>query len=215
MANLPLSSDAPLTTTRAVCKRLDYDRAVPREVIEECLENALQAPNGGNMNRWRWIVVDDRETREGLAALYNQGLDDFIATFGDAGYAGAGVPGADRIEASMTHLRENFHHLPAVLVPMIAGRTEGPLGNVFYQASTWGSIGQAGWSFMLALHARGLGSAWTPGHLWRERETAERLRIPHEIYMQVGRFPVAYTRGTDFQPGHRTPLAEVVSWNRF
>ena len=56
---LDLDADALLTTTRAVRKRLDFDRPVPREVIEECLAIALQAPNGGNMNNWRWIVVDD------------------------------------------------------------------------------------------------------------------------------------------------------------
>ncbi len=215
MADLPLTNDELLTTTRAVRRRLDYDRPVPREVIEECLEIALQAPNGGNVNRWRWIVVDDRETLEALAALYAQGLDDFIATFGDAGYAGADVPGADRIEASTTHLRENLHRIPAMLVPVIAGRTEGPLGSVFYQASTWGSILQAVWSFMLALRSRGLGSAWTTAHLWREAEVAERLGIPQETFMQVGLFPIAYTVGTDFKAAARSPLADVLSWNRF
>lgn len=211
---LDLTPDELLTTTRTVRKRLDFERPVPRALVEECLAIAFQAPNGGNMNGWRWIAVDDRATIGALARLYNQGLEDFIASFGEAGYPGASVPGADRIESSTQHLRENFHRAPVVLVPLILGRTDRG-ANVFFQASQWGSIVQAIWSFMLALRARGLGSAWTTGHLWRERETAELLGIPHGVYMQTGLFPVAYTLGTKFRPAHRKPLAEVLRWNGF
>ncbi|MFK8020837.1 MAG: nitroreductase family protein [Pseudomonadales bacterium] len=215
---LNLSNDELLTTTRAVRKRLDYDRPVARELIEECLRLAVQAPNGGNMNSWHWIIVDDPEIISKIADLYNVGLDDFISTFGDAGYVGAQVEGADKIESSTQHLRDNFHRLPALLVPLIAGRTDqhsDAPGAVFWQAGMWGSIIQAVWSFMLALRARGLGSAWTTGHLWREQEVAELLNIPHEHYMQVGLFPIAYTLGTEFKPAHREPLENVLSWNGF
>jgi len=57
---LALSTDEVLATTLAVRKRLDVTRLVPREVLEECLELALQAPNGANRNEWRWLIVDDR-----------------------------------------------------------------------------------------------------------------------------------------------------------
>jgi nitroreductase len=56
---LDLTFDEILTTTRAVRKRLDVTRPVPRAVLEECLDLALQAPNGSNRNDWRWIIVDD------------------------------------------------------------------------------------------------------------------------------------------------------------
>ena len=56
---LNLSVDEVLTTTRAVRKRLDLTRPVPRAIIEECMELALQAPNGSNRNLWRFIIVDD------------------------------------------------------------------------------------------------------------------------------------------------------------
>ncbi|MDP6977912.1 MAG: nitroreductase family protein [Myxococcota bacterium] len=217
MSLLDLSPDEVLTTTRAVRKRLDYDRKVERKTIEDCLRIALQAPNGGNMNSWRWIVIDDPALIARVADLYRGGMDDYISTFDEAGYPGAGVEGADRIETSTMHLRENFHRLPALLLPLIPGRTDGDggPGHVFYQASQWGSVIQAVWSFMLALRTRGLGSAWTTAHLWRERELAELLGVPHEIYMQVGLFPIAYTLGTDFKPAHREPIEQVVGWNGF
>jgi len=210
---LDLDPDALLTTTRAVRKRLDYDRPVTRELIEECLEIAFQAPNGGNMNNWKWIVVDDPAIVAKIAEIYNGGLDDYIATMADSGgYPGAVVPRADEIGSSVDHLRQNFHRLPAVLVPVFAGRMEE--ANVFFQASSWGSIIQSVWSFMLALRARGLGSAWTTGHLWREQELAKLLEIPAH-YTQVGLFPIAYTIGTDFKPAFRKDSKDVLGWNSF
>ena len=126
---LDLDPDALLTTTRAVRKRLDFDRPVPRELIQECLEIAFQAPNGGNMNNWRWIVVDDPDLVSKVAAIYNGGLDDYVATLDQSGgYPGAVVPRADLISTSVDHLRE-LHRLPAVLVPALAGRME--KANVF------------------------------------------------------------------------------------
>ncbi|MEM7410990.1 MAG: nitroreductase family protein [Myxococcota bacterium] len=214
---LDLGLDELLTTTRTVRKRLDFDRPVPRAIIETCLEIATQAPNGGNLNSWRWIALDDRALITRIAEIYNAGLDDYIATFGDAGYPGAHVPGADRIESSTQYLRDHFHRSPVVVIPLLAGRTDGdgPGSHAFYQASQWGSILQAVWSFMLALRARGLGSAWTTGHLWREAELAELLGVPSQVYMQVGLFPVAYTLGTGFRPGPRKPVGEILGWNAF
>jgi nitroreductase len=98
-----------------------------------------------------------------------------------------------------------------LLLPLFAGRPEG--ANVFYQASLWGSIIQSVWSFMLALRARGLGSAWTTGHLWREREMADLLEIPSKHFTQVGLFPIAYTIGTEFKRAYRKPASEVIGWN--
>ena len=212
-----LSNDELLTTTRAVRKRLDFEKPVTRDVIERCLELAVQAPNGGNMNSWRWIVIDDPDIVAKAADIYRGGMADFIASFDDDGYVGKNVPGADRIETSTTHLLENFHRSPALLLPLIPGRTDppGPQTHVFWQASQWGSIVQAVWSFMLALRARGLGSAWTTAHLWREQDMADLLGIPHNIYMQVGLFPIAYTLGTNFKPAHREPLSNVLGWNGF
>lgn len=213
---LELGPDELLTTTRSVRRRLDFERPVGRELIRECLEIAFQAPNGSNLNTWQWLVLDDPARVARAAGIYNAGLDDFIASLGDAtgeNYAGAGVPGYRRIAASVQHLRDHMHRCPALLLPLMAGRVEGL--PVFQQASQYGSILQAVWSFFLALRARGLGSAWTTGHLLREREMAELVGIPFERYTQVGLFPIAYTLGSDFRPAYRKPAAEVVSWNRF
>ncbi|WP_179887867.1 nitroreductase family protein, partial [Streptomyces sp. b94] len=70
MPPLDLTADEVLTTTRAVRKRLDLNRPVERELIEECLELATQAPTGRNRQRWDFVLVTDPEKRAALADLY-------------------------------------------------------------------------------------------------------------------------------------------------
>jgi len=204
--------DRLLTTTRAVRKRLDLERPVPRSVIEECLEIALQAPNGSNRNQWRWIAIDDRQTIAAAAKLYRESIAAQLADpevkFGDV----SGIRRHDELVSSAQHLADHFHRMPALLVPLIDARLEGE--SLFVSASLWASVVPAVWSFMLALRARGLGSCWTTVHLMREREMAELLGIDAARYTQVGLFPIAYTLGTDFRRAWRRPLREVLDWNR-
>jgi hypothetical protein len=47
------------------------------------------------MNAWCWIAGDERSTLRELARLYNQDLDDYVATFGERA-AARFRPGADR-----------------------------------------------------------------------------------------------------------------------
>jgi len=205
-----------LTTTRSVRKRLDFDRAVDRKTVEDCLQIAFQAPNGSNMNTWRWVIVDDRKLIEQISDLYNLAMDDFVTLLGDAtgdNYMGAHIPGFASINESVDYLRANMARVPMVAFPLMSGRTEG--ANSFYQASSWGSILQSVWSFFLALRTRGMGSAWTTASLWREKEIAELLDIPYKRYTQTGLFPIAYTKGTDFKTAWRAPVSDVLSWNRF
>ena len=212
---LNLTPDQVLSTTRSVRKRLDFSRPVPREIITECVELALQAPNGSNLNRWSFIAVDDRKTIARMAGIYDAALEDYVRSLGSAvgdKYVGAAVPGFERVGDSVQYLRDHMAEVPALVVPVIRGRAEGL--DVFAQASFWGSILQAAWSFMLALRPRGLGSAWTTGHLNREAEMAALLGIP-EDHTQAGLFPVAYTLGTDFRPAWRRPVEQVLHWNGF
>jgi nitroreductase len=204
--------DHALTTTRAVRRRLDLDRPVPREVVLECLALAMQAPNGSNTQPWRWVVVDDAATRARAADIYRAAIADVSAgsttrSFDDS------TPSGKRLAASVTHLQAHLQDVPVLVVPLVRARFEGqPL---YFQAARWGSILPAVWSFMLALRARGLGSTWTTIHLAREREMAELLGVPHDEWTQAGLFPVAYTVGTDFRPAERGRVEDVVAWNRW
>jgi nitroreductase len=211
---LDLTFDEILTTTRAVRKRLDTSRRVPREILEECLEIALQAPNGSNRNDWRWIIVDDRATVKKLADEYRAAMG--VMQSGGAPsprYLSGNVPREDKLLESAYALVEKLDDMPAILIPLMPGRPDGK--DVVNQASMWGSIVQAVWSFMLALRSRGLGSIWATVTTRREREIATLLDIPYEEYTQVGFFPIAYTIGTDFRKAWRKPVSEVLRYNRF
>ena len=115
---LDLSADDVLTTTRAVRKRLDLTRPVERDVILECIDIALQAPTGSNMQNWHWIVVTDEPTKAALADLYGRSFDPYIAASAGLKPWRDGDPRADRADAvssSARYLREHLHEVQALL----------------------------------------------------------------------------------------------------
>jgi len=71
---LDLTPDQLLSTTRAVRKRLDFDRPVPRHLIEECVDLATQAPTGRNRQRWHFIVVTEPAQRRAVADIFLRAL---------------------------------------------------------------------------------------------------------------------------------------------
>ncbi len=214
MAKLGLSADELLSTTRAVRKRLDFDRPVEESVIRECLEMAVQAPSGSNVQGWHFVIVTDRDKIEAISAIYAKAFDKYRES---PMYAGriAQCEGAEReaqqarVANSADYLADNMHRSPALFIPCLGNRTDNA-GAMVGQA---GSIIPAAWSFMLAARERGLGTCWTTLHLMYEEEAAEVLGIPFESVRQYALSPIAYTKGTDFKPATRVDLDAVVSWN--
>lgn len=204
--------DHLLTTTRSVRKRLDFRRPVESAVLERCLEIAFQAPTGSNMQGWHFVVVTDAKKKKGLADLYRRAFETYrnMNPGGDLPPDDLRAKQRDRVIDSATYLMEHMHEAPVHVIPCIEGRFE--QGPVVAQASQYGSILPAVWSLMLALRARGVGSAWTTLHLFHEREAAEILGIPETI-TQAALLPVAYFTGTDFKPAKRLPSKEHVHWN--
>ena len=212
---LDLSADEVLATTRAVRKRLDFDRPVERSLIEECLQLAIQAPTGSNRQSWQFVVVADAERRRQLAEIYRSCFEAFYASGRSVVYPDGDVRAERRpkVQESAAYLAANFHRAPWIVVPCQEGRRDGvPSAE---QAGWWGSIVPAVWSFMLAARNRGLGTVWTTMHLAREREAAEILGIPYDSVAQVAMIPVAYTVGTAFRPASRLPLEAVVRWEQW
>ena len=207
--------DHLLTTTRAVRKRLDLERPVEPEVLERCIEIALQAPSGSNRQGWHFVVVTDPAKRRALANLYRRSFNAYAASNRTQPPPGTTaddprIAQASRVRASATYLAEHMNEVPVLIIPCIEGRAEH--ADVSAQAGLYGSILPATWSLMLALRARGLGTAWTTLHLVYEREAAAILEIPDSV-TQVALIPVAYFRGTDFRPAKRLPGRDRTHWN--
>jgi nitroreductase len=200
------ATDRVLTTTRAVRRRLDLTRPVPRSVVLECLRLAIYAPTGGNSQGWRWVVVDDADRRAALAELYRRRAEPYLG-----GYRTALPDTHNSVLDSSEYLSEHLHEVPVFVIPCLLGRLSGTPSNE-EGAGFYGSILPAVWSFQLALRSRGLGSVFTTLHLAYEREAGEILGIP-ETVTQAALIPVAYTVGDEFKPAKRRPIEEITYWN--
>jgi nitroreductase len=217
---LPLDPDALLSTTRAVRKRLDLERPLELGLVKECLEVALQAPTGSNAQGWHFVVVTDAAKRRGLAELYRKAWTVYETMPFAAHHVHASDPSMtavqERVVASAAYLAQNLERVPVHVIPCVAGRVEAvpaPMA-VLAQASAYGSILPATWSFMLAARARGLGTSWTTLHLWHEEEAAALLGIPYAEVTQCALIPVAHLLGgTDFKRAPRKSLDGVIHLN--
>jgi nitroreductase len=209
---LNLTADEVLTTTRSVRKRLDFDKPVPRAVLMECLDIALQAPTGSNAQGWQWLFVEDPAKKKALADIYRANATPYLSlpkpVRGDIR-----DQQMDAVMSSAMYLNENMEKAPVMMIPLLEGRPDNvPVG---MQASYWGSLLPAVWSYMLALRTRGMGTAWTTLHLIGdgEKQAADLLGIPFDDYAQGGLFPIAYTKGTDFKPAKRLPAEQLTRWD--
>lgn len=198
--------DELLSTTRSVRKRLDLTRPVSREVILECIQLAMQAPTASNTQDWRWLVITDADKRAAIAEIYRSIGAQYLAYAAD----NATDPQTKRVYQSAMSLTETLADVPVHVIPCIEQRID--RAELGVAAAAWASIIPAGWSFLLALRSRGLGSVWTTMHLFKEREVAELLGIPPTV-TQAALFPVAYTIGTDFRPAKRPPAETITLWN--
>lgn len=222
MTLLNLTNDELLSTTRAVRKRLDFDRPVEKEVLMECMELALQAPSGSNAQGWQFLFVTDPAKRQAIGDLYQNLFNNvYAASDMSAAQMHAGDPAMEatqeRVMSSAQYLADNMAKAPVFFIPCISGRMDiatGEMANIG-QASAFGSIIPAAWSFMLAARARGLGSCWTTIHLMQEKVVADILGIPYDEITQVALIPVAYTKGTDFKPAPRKSMDGIVHFENW
>jgi nitroreductase len=220
--------DRLLTTTKAVRRRLDLTRPVPRAVVQECIELACYAPNASNAQEWRWVVVDDPELRAQVAEQYRAVTEppvtQMLATKEQMGdEAGA------RISRSILWLAEHLREVPVIVIPCYdiaaaearyrtlipdpALRDQGGVETHEMTPGMYASILPAVWNFQLALHSRGLGSVLTTAHQADQPAMAEILGIP-TTWHQTALLPVAYTTGGDFTRSPRKPVTDVIVWNR-
>jgi nitroreductase len=200
------AADELLTTTRAVRRRLDLDRPVPRELVLECIGVAQQAPTGGNSQGWGFVIVTDAAKRQALADLYRRTGDDYLRKSADRAKSGQ----TSRVYNSAVYLSEILHRVPVHVIPVIHGRVDNQPNMM--SAGLYGSIIPAAWSFMLAARARGLGTAWTTLHLFHEAEAAELLGIPAD-HTQVALIPLAYYTGETFKAADRPAPDTITHWD--
>jgi nitroreductase len=201
--------DRLLTTTKQVRKRLDLTRPVPYEVLLECIELAGHAPMGGNLERNRWMIIDDPDTKAAIGERFADVGRPYLAMNSEI----RNDDRSQRVIDSARFLIDHLSEVPALVLSMRLDRPgfEQSQGQV---AAYYGSVLPGVWSFQLAARARGVGSAWTTFHLEHEAEIGELLGIPPTV-TQVCLLAVGYYTGDSFAPAPRRPATEVTFLNRW
>jgi len=189
-----------IRTTRSM-RRLKSD-PVPSELIRKILEAGVCAPSGGNMQRWRFLVIRDPKVKETVGALYKRAWDEQVAPRYRAGEPAPGMSRERflRLLDAAEYLAAHIHEAPVWIVPCLEGGTP--------MRTSGSSIYPAVQNMLLAARALGLGTTLTTLYLQFEQEAEAALGLPPGVH-SYALLPLGYPMGR-FGPVRRVPLADVV-----
>ena len=190
-----------MTTTRSM-RRLKPD-PVPDELIRKILLAGAGAANGGNTQKWRFLVIKDPAIKKAVQVWYKKAFDEVV---GPRYATSAPPPGvtADRYKrqhGAVEYLTEHYHEAPVWIVACLE---DGPSPG----RSAGASIYPAVQNMLLAIRALGLGSTLTTRHLQFEKETEAALGLPPGVH-SYAILPVGYPMGK-FGPVGRGKLSDFV-----
>jgi nitroreductase len=188
-------------STRAM-RRLKPD-PVPDEMIRQILEAGVAAANGGNFQKWRFLVIKDPAIKKAVQAWYKKAFDEVI---GPRYASSAPPPGSDaarygRQHSAVEYLTEHFHEAPVWIVACLEDGTNP-------HRSQGASIYPAVQNMLLAIRALGLGSTLTTRHLLHEKEAEAALGLPPGVH-SYAILPIGYPMGK-FGPTKRGDLSTIV-----
>src|SRR5438034_9945496 len=194
-----------MQTTRSM-RRLKPDR-VPPALIRKILEAGISAPSGGNMQRWRFLVIRDAEIKKTVGAYYKRAWDEVARPrYSQSDPApGTSPERLSRMLDAAQYLADHIHEAPVWIIPRMQGadptRTAGS------------SIYPAVQNMLLAARALGLGATLTTLYLSFEKEAEAALGLPADWH-SYAILPIGYPMG-QFGPVRRVALAEVVFEDRW
>src|SRR5277367_5926321 len=194
-----------LRTTRSM-RRLKPDQ-VPNELIRKILEAGVCAPSGGNMQRWRFLVVRDPQIKQTVGAYYKRAWDERVAP---RYRAGEPAPGTSRerflrLLDAAEYLAAHIHEAPVWIVPCLEGGTP--------TRTSGSSIYPAVQNMLLTARALGLGATLTTLYLSFEKEVEAALGLPAGVH-SYAILPIGYPLGR-FGRVRRMALADVVYEDRW
>ena len=195
-----------IETCRAM-RRLKPD-PVPDEMIVKILRAGICAPNGGNLQKWRFLVIKDRTIKQAVQGWYKKAFDEVI---GPRYLNSEPPPGVTkerylRQHSAVAYLTDHFHEAPVWIVACLV---DGPNPN----RAAGSSIYPAVQNMVLAIRALGLGTTLTTRHLLYERETEAALGLPPGVH-SYAILPIGWPMGK-FGPVGRGPLNEIVYQDRW
>lgn len=175
---------------------------VPESMLLQLIESAVKAPSGGNSQPWKFLIIRDPELKKRIGSYYRESWERVY------GVKASSPPSlAPRVRRSATHLAENMHLAPALILACIehnGGPTSMGRGASIYPAVQ---------NILLAARGLGLGSALTTLHKGFEEEVKALLDIPENVET-AALLPVGYISQDDgYGPTRRRPVSEVTFWD--
>ena len=205
-----------LMTTRAM--RRFTDEPVADEDVVACLRAAVQAPSGGNIQPYQFLIVTDPSRRAALADVYLRAWERYAPAV-----AAVTPPFRDE-DAARRHARNvqvsdslarNLAAVPVhvlVLMPKVSMVVTDDLGPMDV-GPTYASVYPAVQNFILAARARGLGTVLTTVYRVYEDDVRKICGIP-ERYEVVALLPLGHPQGR-WGVAARRPAESLTSWNHF
>ena len=181
-------------TQRAI-RRFKLD-PIPIEDIQLIIEAAVRAPNGGNQQVARFLVVTDRERIRQFGGLYREA---WWAKRHDEGFAGP-----DDLPprfAPAARLADEIVDTPCIVFALAVH--DGPANSVVPAVQ----------NLMLAARALGIGSVPTTLHPTVMDRFRELFDIPDDARFHFC-IPLGYP-AVKYGPSRRRPIEETTSWNRW
>ena len=205
-----------LTTTRAV-RRFGSEPVTDAE-ITTCIEAAIQAPSGGNIQPWQFVVVTDAATKRSLGDVYQQAY----ARYEPALQRSMPAFRSEEHKASFARMMRASRHLAAhlgeapalvlVLMPNISMALQDDHGSLDV-GTPFASVYPAVQNFMLAARGLGIGTTLTTVYRIYQDEVRQICAIPAK-YEVVALIPMGRPQ-KPFTVGRRRAAADVTHWNRF
>jgi nitroreductase len=188
-------------STRAM-RRLKPD-PVPDALIRRILEAGTCAANGGNTQKWRFMVIKDPAKKQAVQRWYKKAFDEVIGPRYSSSAPPPGVTAEKykRQHGAVEYLTDHYHEAPVWIVACLE---DGPSPN----RSAGASIYPAVQNMLLAARALGLGSTLTTRHLLFEKEAEAALGLPPGVH-SYAILPIGWPMGK-FGPVGRGRLAEFV-----
>lgn len=200
--NAPEGLEMPLGevmfTQRAI-RRFKPDQPISDAHIKILLDAASKAPNGGNTQPARYLVVRDRETRRAFGALYHEAWwakrwDDYAWTSKDQ------IPEGS-VYVMPARLADEMVDAPLVILAfsVVAGGGMSVIPGIQ--------------NMMLAARGLGIGSVYTTLHAKVMERVYEMFSVPAEMEFHAC-IPFGYPRG-NFGPTRRFATAETTFWDKW
>lgn len=177
---------------------------VPQAIIEDILQAAVYAPSAHNRQPWRFAVICDAFTKEGLARAMGERLRrDLTAD---------GAPQAV-IDADAMRSYDRIISAPTLIVVCLSMAEMDVYPDARRSHLEWvmaaQSTAMAGQNLLLAAHAHGLGACWMCAPLFCPDVVASAIELP-EGWQPQGLITLGYP--AQERAKTRKPLGEVVVW---